>query len=118
LAAAVLPFQTALESSRPTNPALGRLLFAGGQGSRIFQTAGAIPDLAAQVARPLDWAASLEALGEAGVDRLLDLGPGHALADMARTALPETRSYAADAFHSLEGLRAWLAAPAGAAGPE
>ena len=116
LAAAVTPFQAALASSRLANPAPGRLLFAG--ATRIFQTAGAIPDLAAQVARPLDWAATLEALGEAGVDRLLDLGPGHALADMARTALPQSRSYAAEAFHSLEGLRAWLAAPAGAAGPE
>lgn len=115
LAAAVTPFQAALESSHPANPASGRLLFVGGRGTRIYQTAGAIADLAAQVARPLDWAAALEALGEAGVDRLLDLGPGHALADMARTALPQTRSYAAEAFHSLEGLRAWLAAPAGAA---
>ena len=118
LAAAVTPFRATLESSRPANPATGRLLFAGGQGARIFQTAGAVPALAARVARPLDWAAVLQALGEAGVDRLLDLGPGHALADMARTALPQTRSYAADAFHSLEGLRAWLAAPAGAASPE
>jgi [acyl-carrier-protein] S-malonyltransferase len=45
--------------------------------------------------------------------RILDLGPGHALADMARAALPEVRSYAADGFHSVDGLRGWVAAADG-----
>jgi hypothetical protein len=51
----------------------------------------------------------LETLGENRVNRTLDLGPGHALAKFARVALPQARNYAADAFHSREGLREWIA---------
>jgi [acyl-carrier-protein] S-malonyltransferase len=48
-------------------------------------------------------------LGELGVDRILDLGPGHALADMARDALAGVRAYSTSDFHSIEGLREWIA---------
>jgi [acyl-carrier-protein] S-malonyltransferase len=65
--------------------------------------------LAARVAHPIDWSATLKALGEIRVDRTLDLGPGHALADFACVVLPQARNYAADAFHSREGLREWIA---------
>lgn len=108
LATAIAPFREALENSVAGDPRPGCLLLAGSDGSRVFKAAQAIPRLAAQVAQPIDWATTLQALGESGVDRILDLGPGHALAEMARVALPETRSYAADGFHSLAGLRDWL----------
>ncbi|WP_413990970.1 acyltransferase domain-containing protein [Labrys okinawensis] len=109
LSQAVVVLREALEASAAADPKPGRLLLAGGDGSRVFKAAHAVPQLAAQVAKTIDWATTLEALGEFGVDRMLDLGPGHALADMARTALPHVRSYAADGFHSLAGLRDWLA---------
>ena len=110
LAGAVAPFRLALESLPAVDPEPRRILLAGGDGSRVFQAATAIPCLAAQVAHPIDWAATLEALSETGVDRTLDLGPGHALADMARAALPAARHYAADAFQSMDGLFGWIAA--------
>ena len=59
-----------------------RFLLAGDGGERIFSVPDATTKLACQVARPIDWAATLEALAELGVDRVLDLGPGHALAEM------------------------------------
>lgn len=113
LSQAVEPFRKALEANAAADPKPGRLLLAGGDGSRVFKTAHAIPQLAAQVAEAIDWVATLEALGESGVDRILDLGPGHVLAEMARTALPYARGYAADGFRSLEGLRDWLATAGG-----
>jgi [acyl-carrier-protein] S-malonyltransferase len=109
LAEAVAPLRLAFESIPAADPRPGHLLLSGGDGSRIFRAAGAIPGLAARVAHPIDWAAALEALGETGVSRILDLGPGHALADMARAALPDVHSYAAEAFHSIDGLRRWIA---------
>ncbi len=65
--------------------------------------------LACQVARPIDWSATLEALAELGVNRVLDLGPGHALAEMMQAFLPDVRCYAADGFRTIKGLRRWIA---------
>lgn len=109
LAAAVAPIQAALDARTSAGPAPDRLLLAGGGGRRILDAPATTAELAGQVAVTVDWAGALEALGENGVDRILDLGPGHALADMAREALPGARAYAADQFRSIEGLRDWLA---------
>jgi len=103
------PFQQALRSSRHAAIAGHRILLAGGDGERIFSATRAMPKLARQIACPIDWTATLEALAELGVSRVLDLGPGHALAEMAQALLPSVRCYAADGFHSADGLRNWIA---------
>jgi len=109
LAAAVPVFHAALHDAGSIKPRVGCILLSGGDGSRISPVAKSADRLAAQIAAPIDWAAVLEALVELGVDQVLDLGPGHALADMMRGAYPEIRSYSADAFRSAAGLRDWLA---------
>lgn len=108
LLAAVGPFEAVLRASIAGDPARDRRLLSGGDGTRLFRAGSAMPRLAAQVARPIDWAATLEALIELGCDRFLDLGPGRALADMVRAVDPAVASYAAAEFRSLDGLRAWL----------
>ena len=65
----------------------------------------------ARGARLVDWSATLESLAELGITRVLDLGPGHALAELMRSFRPDIRCYAADGFHTLDGLRNWLASP-------
>ena len=105
---AVAPFEAKLRASRAADPARGRRLLSGGDGSGIFRSAPALPRLAAQVARPIDWAATLEALVELGCDCFLDLGPGHGLADMSRGTGPGAASYAATEFNRLKGLETWL----------
>jgi [acyl-carrier-protein] S-malonyltransferase len=45
---------------------------------------------------------------EAGVDTVLELGPGAALATMVRTSYPALRVRAFDDFRSLDGVRDWL----------
>lgn len=109
LATAVAPLRAALATEILAEPIAGRLLLAGGDGERVVAVATAVEKLAAQVATPVDWATTLDVLSESGVDRALDLGPGHALAEMARAALPDVQSYAADAFRSVAGIRKWLA---------
>jgi [acyl-carrier-protein] S-malonyltransferase len=110
LSQAVAPFQHALEASHRAPVRRGRILLAGGDGARIFTPAAATSRLAAQVATSIDWAQTLQSLVELGVDRVLDLGPGQALADMMGSAFPQVASYAADGFHSLDGLRRWIGA--------
>ncbi|WP_247989337.1 hypothetical protein [Bradyrhizobium sp. 186] len=109
LAKACKPLQQALDTSRDAAVARQRVLLAGGDGERIFSVAGATAKLANQVARPIDWAATLDALIELGVTEVLHLGPGHALAEMMRASQPSTRCYAADGFRTIEGLRNWVA---------
>lgn len=108
LGSAVAPFQQALEADPPDPLRRGRILLSGRDGARVFDPLRAIPDLAVQVATPLDWAATLEALVEVGADTILDLGPGHALAEMARLAFPAAAAYSVDQFHGVSGLRGWM----------
>ncbi|MGJ4942015.1 acyltransferase domain-containing protein [Bradyrhizobium sp. HKCCYLS1011] len=103
------PLQQALDASQRTAVDSRRTLLAGGDGERIFSANQATAKLARQIARPVDWCATLEALAELGVTRVLDLGPGHALADMMQAFAPSIRCYAADAFRTLDGLRNWVA---------
>ncbi|HVJ42156.1 MAG TPA: acyltransferase domain-containing protein [Dongiaceae bacterium] len=116
LAAAVAPFLDALKAVDGAAPKPGRQLLAGGNGARLYRAKTAMEQLAQQVATPIDWATTLEALVERGVDAVLDLGPGHALADMMRGAFPAVKSYAADGFRTVEGLRGWIASGGRTAG--
>lgn len=109
LAHACKPLQQALDASRHSAIASQRLLLAGGDGERIFSVADATAKLASQVAHPIDWSATLEALPELGVTRALDLGPSHALAEMMQVSQPSMRCYAADGFRTVDGLRNWIA---------
>lgn len=109
LAQACKPLQQALDATRRSNIDGRRILLAGGDGERILSAKNATAKLACQIARAIDWSGTLEALSELGVSRVLDLGPAHALAEMMQTFLPSIRCYAADGFHSADGLRSWIA---------
>jgi [acyl-carrier-protein] S-malonyltransferase len=65
-------------------------------GERVVAATTAAAKLAAQVLASVDWATALKA--EFGATRVLDLGPGHALAEIARSALPDVRCYPVDAY--------------------
>ena len=108
LQAAVAPFAAALHESDAADPARDRRLLSGGDGSRIFCAQPAMARLARQVAEPIDWVATLAAVAELGCDRVLDLGPGRALADMVRASDSGLRSYAAADFRGLDGLLDWI----------
>ncbi|WP_428394329.1 acyltransferase domain-containing protein [Lichenicoccus sp.] len=109
MAPAAAAFGHALASlplpARPPGPA--RLL-SGIDGAAVLSTAAGRDKLAAQVAHTVDWQACLESCAAARVDRVLELGPGHALAAMASAALPRAQTRAAEAFRTLVGLQDWL----------
>ena len=74
----------------------------------MFRPEAGLPKLAAQISQALDWAACLEACREYGSDTVLELGPGHALATMARDLTPQWRVHALDEFRSAAGAAAWI----------
>jgi [acyl-carrier-protein] S-malonyltransferase len=108
LDAAVGSFEQALRAIEPRKITGSRKLLGAARAERIFRPVEAIPGLAAQLARPIDWNAVLIALVEQGVDRMLELGPGSALADMVRGTYPSVSIRALDDFCSIEGAKAWL----------
>lgn len=106
LANAVTPIAQAFQAKRAARPRL-RLLSAGDQNLVRDPAKGAFA-LARQVATPIDWEATLGMLAERCVARILELGPGSALADMARFMMPEIPVHSLDDFRSIAGARAWI----------
>lgn len=112
LAVATDAFRAILRQTAPRRPPVGApRLISGLDGATVFRNENGLEKLALQISRPLDWAACLEACREYGADRVLELGPGHALATMARSALPETRTHALEEFRSIAGITDWLLQP-------
>ena len=105
---AVAPFTDALATVPTLRPKRGTTLLSAVDGSRVFDPKTGVAALAAQVGRRIDWAAVVAAMVEAGVDTVLELGPGKALAAMVRDSLPSLRVRSIDDFRSLDGVRNWL----------
>ncbi|GJD55396.1 acyltransferase domain-containing protein [Methylobacterium dankookense] len=116
LAAAAEAFRARLaaEELRRPGPGAPRLV-AGLDGMAVFDAKAGADKLARQIGETIDWAACLVAAREFGAEAVLELGPGHALATMARDALPGARVHALEDFRSAEGLRDWVAAAGGRA---
>lgn len=108
LSDAVGVFRAELETSEPARPVRGRTLISASDAS-IVRGSRDLRGLAAQIDTMIDWSATLEAVMERGADRVLELGPGTALADMARTAYPRLAVRSFDDFRSLQGVVTWIA---------
>ena len=89
-------------------PRAGARLFSGIDGAVVFDTLAGLDKLALQISHPIQWASCLASCVEAGARVLFELGPGHALADMAAGAYPGITARSFDDFRSLQGVRAWL----------
>lgn len=102
-------FSEALANEPPRRPPPGApRLISGLDGAPVFDVRAGLSKLAAQIARTIDWAACLQACREYGCDTVLELGPGHALATMAREAIPGSRVHALDAFRTAAGVIEWI----------
>lgn len=96
---------TAVKSKLPR----GIRLLSGIDGDNVSDVDAGVVKLAQQISHTLDWQACLTACAEVGVSQVLELGPGRALAGMAREAIPGARCRSVDDFRTLEGIGAWLA---------
>ena len=109
LADAVEPFREKLLAARiGDRPNSAIRLYSGIDGSPVLDVAKGLDKLARQVAVTVEWADCLQACTEAGSEWFLELGPGHALVDMAASTYPAARVRSADEFRTMGGLRAWL----------
>jgi len=109
LAEASETFRLALARAHPRAEALaGTRLLSGIDGRAVFDTGEGLDKLARQVSETVNWAACMEACQEAGVDKVLELGPGSALARMMRVTLPDADVHGLAEFRSVDGVKHWL----------
>ncbi|MGV7034537.1 acyl transferase [Methylobacterium symbioticum] len=111
LSAAAEAFRARLSTETLLRPGPGApRLVSGLDGLAVFDARAGTDKLARQIGETIDWAACLVAAREFGAQAVLELGPGHALATMARDALPGARVHALEDFRSVDGVRAWIGA--------
>ena len=73
--------------------------------------------LAEQVRSPVEWVASVRRMVDDGVDSMIELGPGAALAGMVRRIAPEVTTATVSDAATLELAAALISSPAGVAAP-
>ncbi len=83
-------------------------LISGIDGEPVLRVPDGLRKLAAQIEQTVDWAACMDACAAVRPQRVLELGPGDALARMFREVAPEIPARRVTAFRSLDGLRHWL----------
>ncbi len=88
--------------SAPACPVLSGL-----SGARVRQAEMAAQSLAQQLAAPVRWADCMDTLAEAGINVVLELGPGGALAHMMQARHPQIECRALADFSTLAGAAQW-----------
>lgn len=100
-------FQSSLEDADLKLPR-NKIILEGVSGRRVFNKKMAVKALTLQIYTPLRWDLNFSAIHEYGCQIILELGPGKALANMARQAIHHCESRSLDEFHDLNDLPDWL----------
>jgi len=88
-------------------PADVRLL-SGIDGATVFDVRAGADKLARQIQQTVDWAACMQSCRAAGVTKVVELGPGNALARFMREFMPDGDVHSLSEFHSLTGFKHWM----------
>jgi [acyl-carrier-protein] S-malonyltransferase len=106
LAAASMMFRQKLMGAPmlSTVPAGIRLL-SGIDGAAVFNVSSGCA--ACQIQQTVDWAACIDSCRAAGVTKIIELGPGSALAHLVHEAMPYADVHSLSEFHSLAGFVQW-----------
>ena len=85
-------------------------VLAGIDARAVNTPQAVVSSLSAQIARTVRWHDVLVQAAERGARVFLELGPGSALARMARELLPACEARSVEDFHSLDGAAEWVSA--------
>jgi [acyl-carrier-protein] S-malonyltransferase len=109
LAEASHRFRQALAEANlaPEMPAGVRLL-SGIDGDTVFNVQSGADKLARQIQQTVEWAACMRSCRAAGVTKVVELGPGNALAHMMHEFMPDCDVHSLSEFHSLSGFERWM----------
>ncbi|MFG1463370.1 acyltransferase domain-containing protein [Xanthobacter sp. DSM 24535] len=86
----------------------GVRLISGIDGAPVRDIGNGLAKLAAQISTTVNWAACMEACRGARPTRILELGPGDALARMMSECAPDIRVHSVADFRTVDGVRRWM----------
>jgi [acyl-carrier-protein] S-malonyltransferase len=89
----------------------GVRLLSGIDGATVFDVHAGADKLARQIQQTVEWAACMESCRAVGVSKVLELGPGNALARLMHEIMPDGDVHSLSEFHALPGLEHWLEMP-------
>jgi [acyl-carrier-protein] S-malonyltransferase len=85
----------------------GVRLLSGIDGDAVFDVGAGADKLARQIQQTVDWAACMQSCRAADVTKVVELGPGSALAHMMHEFMPDCDVHSLSEFHSLSGFERW-----------
>jgi [acyl-carrier-protein] S-malonyltransferase len=86
----------------------GVRLLSGIDGDAVFDVRAGADKLARQIQQTVDWAACMQSCRAADVTKVVELGPGSALAHMMHEFMPDCDVHSLSEFHSLSGFERWM----------
>jgi len=102
-------FRHALANAHlPAEMPEGIRLLSGIDGDAVFNVQAGADKLARQIQQTVEWAACMRSCREAGVTKVVELGPGNALAHMMHEFMPGGDVHSLSEFHSLSGFEKWM----------
>jgi [acyl-carrier-protein] S-malonyltransferase len=109
LAAASDRFRQALTKAHlPAEVPADVRLLSGIDGAAVFDVRAGADKLARQLQQTVDWAACMQSCRAAGVTKVIELGPGNALARLMHEFMPDGDVHSLSEFHSLPGFEHWV----------
>lgn len=109
LAAASDRFRQALARAHlPAKVPADVRLLSGIDGAAVFDVHAGADKLARQIKQTVDWASCMESCRAAGVTKVVEFGPGNALARFMREFMPDGDVHSLSEFHSLPGFEPWV----------
>ena len=91
-------------------PADMRLL-SGIDGGAVFEVGAGAGKLARQIRQTVDWSACMETCRTSSVSKVVELGPGNALARLIQDAVPGIDAHSLSEFRTLDGFLRWVRRP-------
>jgi len=109
LAGASDRFRQALSRAHlPAKMPAGVRLLSGIDGAAVFDVRAGADKLVRQIQQTVDWAACMHACRAAGVTKVVEFGPGHALARLMREFMPDGDVHGLSEFRSLAAFEHWV----------
>lgn len=106
LAAAAEVFRVVLDDSGLIAPSVPVL--AGVDATRVRTGGQAVDALSRQISTTLRWDRCMTALEEAGINTVIELGPGNDLAKLIEAGHPRISARSVDEFRDWHAVREWL----------
>jgi [acyl-carrier-protein] S-malonyltransferase len=86
----------------------GIRLLSGIDGAAVFDVHAGADKLVRQIQQTVDWAACMQACRAAGVTKVVEFGPGDALARFMREFMPDGDVHGMSEFRSLAAFEHWV----------